>query len=193
MPRKGKRAVAGGTVGFQMAPKTNSNQGLDCPRPIVIVAVCLLLKLTKENRKAGMLKEKNRAFDELRRKNHRSANLGFELHFSYTLRNSLIINGAGEGNRTLVSGLGSPHSTIEPHPHSAEILCSKFFRGAQQVCFGIYKAEENIWIRKCHFVGVAALGVHPLGCPPPPSALKRGHQTGAGLQNENCGICFRLA
>ena len=29
---------------------------------------------------------------------------------------SLIINGAGEGNRTLVSGLGSPHSTIEPHP-----------------------------------------------------------------------------
>ena len=31
-------------------------------------------------------------------------------------RKSLIINGAGEGNRTLVSGLGSPHSTIEPHP-----------------------------------------------------------------------------
>src|SRR4051794_41155739 len=28
----------------------------------------------------------------------------------------LKINGAGEGNRTLVSGLGSPHSTIEPHP-----------------------------------------------------------------------------
>jgi hypothetical protein len=27
-----------------------------------------------------------------------------------------VINGAGEGNRTLVSGLGSPHSTIEPHP-----------------------------------------------------------------------------
>ena len=30
--------------------------------------------------------------------------------------NMLIISGAGEGNRTLVSGLGSPHSTIEPHP-----------------------------------------------------------------------------
>src|ERR1022692_2826911 len=29
---------------------------------------------------------------------------------------SLIINGAGEGNRTLVSALGRPHSTIEPHP-----------------------------------------------------------------------------
>ncbi len=26
-------------------------------------------------------------------------------------------SGAGEGNRTLVSGLGSPHSTIGPHPH----------------------------------------------------------------------------
>src|SRR6266566_9970208 len=24
--------------------------------------------------------------------------------------------GAGEGNRTLISGLGSPHSTTEPHP-----------------------------------------------------------------------------
>src|SRR5208282_6695492 len=30
----------------------------------------------------------------------------------------LIINGAGEGNRTLISGLGSPHSTTEPHPLS---------------------------------------------------------------------------
>ncbi len=28
------------------------------------------------------------------------------------------MNGAGEGNRTLVSGLGSPRSTIEPHPQS---------------------------------------------------------------------------
>src|SRR5881394_665937 len=35
----------------------------------------------------------------------------------------LVINGAGEGNRTLVSGLGSPRSTIEPHPRSD---CSKF-------------------------------------------------------------------
>ena len=26
--------------------------------------------------------------------------------------------GAGEGNRTLVSALGRPHSTIEPHPPS---------------------------------------------------------------------------
>ena len=34
------------------------------------------------------------------------------------LRKCLIINGAGEGNRTLVSALGRPHSTIEPHPRS---------------------------------------------------------------------------
>ncbi|MDB6037342.1 MAG: hypothetical protein JWM99_1183, partial [Verrucomicrobiales bacterium] len=40
----------------------------------------------------------------------------FELDFNYPLRKLLIINGAGEGNRTLVSALGRPHSTIEPHP-----------------------------------------------------------------------------
>ena len=27
-----------------------------------------------------------------------------------------LVFGAGEGNRTLISGLGSPHSTTEPHP-----------------------------------------------------------------------------
>ena len=33
--------------------------------------------------------------------------------------------GAGEGNRTLVSALGRPHSTIEPHPLTMQdiILC----------------------------------------------------------------------
>ena len=36
--------------------------------------------------------------------------------FTALIRKSLIINGAGEGNRTLVSALGRPHSTIEPHP-----------------------------------------------------------------------------
>ena len=36
--------------------------------------------------------------------------------FTALLRKSLIINGAGEGNRTLISGLGSPHSATEPHP-----------------------------------------------------------------------------
>ena len=36
--------------------------------------------------------------------------------FTAPIRNSLILNGAGEGNRTLVSGLGSPRSAIEPHP-----------------------------------------------------------------------------
>src|ERR1039458_4813554 len=33
--------------------------------------------------------------------------------------------GAGEGNRTLISGLGSPHSTTEPHQLPVEILCSR--------------------------------------------------------------------
>ncbi len=31
-------------------------------------------------------------------------------------------SGAGEGNRTLVSGLGSPHSTIGPHPQPLLVL-----------------------------------------------------------------------
>lgn len=33
------------------------------------------------------------------------------------LDEALDFIGAGEGNRTLISGLGSPHSTTEPHPH----------------------------------------------------------------------------
>ena len=45
-----------------------------------------------------------------------------KLHFSYTRCNSLIINGAGEGNRTLVSALGRPHSTIEPHPRGSPLF-----------------------------------------------------------------------
>src|SRR5204862_5202315 len=40
------------------------------------------------------------------------------VNFTALLRKSLMLNGAGEGNRTLVSGLGSPRSTIEPHPQS---------------------------------------------------------------------------
>src|SRR5262249_1917310 len=47
-------------------------------------------------------------------------------HFTCTLLalpcKSLIINGAGEGNRTLVSGLGSPHSASEPRPLTASGL-----------------------------------------------------------------------
>ena len=36
--------------------------------------------------------------------------------YLHTLTKPNGINGAGEGNRTLISGLGSPHSTTEPHP-----------------------------------------------------------------------------
>jgi hypothetical protein len=41
----------------------------------------------------------------------------------------LIINGAGEGNRTLVSSLGSWRSAIELHPHcqSHERTCRRLF------------------------------------------------------------------
>jgi hypothetical protein len=46
----------------------------------------------------------------------------FQLHFSYIVLNFNKDNGAGEGNRTLVSGLGSPHSAIEPHPRVADLL-----------------------------------------------------------------------
>ena len=40
-------------------------------------------------------------------------------------------SGAGEGNRTLVSGLGSPHSTIEPHPRRETELIENNRRGAR--------------------------------------------------------------
>ena len=32
------------------------------------------------------------------------------------------LNGAGEGNRTLVSTVGRSHSTIEPHPHQEGLV-----------------------------------------------------------------------
>ena len=42
--------------------------------------------------------------------------------------------GAGEGNRTLISGLGSPHSTTEPHPLS---LRSSRTRLCYHIGFGL--------------------------------------------------------
>jgi hypothetical protein len=62
--------------------------------------------------------------------------------FAALLHKSLIMNGAGEGNRTLVSGLGSPHSTIEPHPHrlaadrkpATQQVFTRLPRGWQLVC-----------------------------------------------------------
>src|SRR5258708_5062560 len=41
------------------------------------------------------------------------------------LRKCLISSGAGEGNRTLVSDLGSPRSTIEPHPLRVPRTCNR--------------------------------------------------------------------
>jgi hypothetical protein len=40
----------------------------------------------------------------------------------------LTLIGAGEGNRTLVSGLGSPRSTIEPHPQTWHRFLHKLSR-----------------------------------------------------------------
>jgi hypothetical protein len=48
----------------------------------------------------------------------------------------LIINGAGEGNRTLVSGLGSPHSTIEPHPLLSPEFIPPILIGKPHSCIG---------------------------------------------------------
>ncbi len=39
-----------------------------------------------------------------------------------------------------------------------------------------------------HFAGLAALGVHLSGGQPPPNTLKRGHQTGAECQKDNCWL-----
>src|ERR1043165_4314977 len=55
-----------------------------------------------------------------------------QAHFIGLLRKCPKINGAGEGNRTLVSGLGSPHSTIEPHPRCRALgLCHTFPQAAR--------------------------------------------------------------
>src|SRR5438874_1104723 len=55
--------------------------------------------------------------------------------FTALVRKCPEISGAGEGNRTLVSGLGSPHSTIEPHPRNAGIVYNSLFLGVQQGSF----------------------------------------------------------
>src|SRR5216683_3332846 len=64
--------------------------------------------------------------------------LGTLRHFGQSTRRFGVIcqqtsglakNGAGEGNRTLISGLGSPHSTTEPHPLPPSFLTDHF-----QVC-----------------------------------------------------------
>jgi hypothetical protein len=59
--------------------------------------------------------------------------------------------GAGEGNRTLISGLGSPHSTTEPHPLrlSPRLPFTRSVPGAQEL---ILSARSNrlkgYWHRK---------------------------------------------
>ena len=51
--------------------------------------------------------------------------------------------GAGEGNRTLISGLGSPHSTTEPHP-----LALRLARQARAECC-ISTKRAAVWQQVC--------------------------------------------
>ena len=52
-------------------------------------------------------------------------------------------SGAGEGNRTLVSSLGSSHSTIEPHPLRVPLIFreSRFMRGTRYVLLKSYSGQ----------------------------------------------------
>ncbi len=86
-------------------------------------AACLRFSLSKPSGELGVKKIDGRG----PRENHpRGMGLGKNvvtllLLSALFLRKLLIIRGgAGEGNRTLVSGLGSPHSTIEPHPQKTQ-------------------------------------------------------------------------
>ena len=78
----------------------------------------------QKNRKSSF--ERNNEKISVRIRRH-----DFHLHSTYTRRKCLIMNGAGEGNRTLVSGLGSPRSTIEPHPLRVTGTCSRVCLVAQ--------------------------------------------------------------
>jgi hypothetical protein len=57
------------------------------------------------------------------------------------VRKLLTITGAGEGNRTLVSGLGSPRSTIEPHPLRLPAVVA----GSDQQCNGYCTVTCAAW------------------------------------------------
>ena len=62
--------------------------------------------------------------------------------FTAQLRKSLVI-GAGEGNRTLISGLGSPHSTTEPHPRLSKGLYLIPAVGARVILPDCQSCEES--------------------------------------------------
>ena len=61
-------------------------------------------------------------------------------------------SGAGEGNRTLVSGLGSPHSTIEPHPRRETELVENNRRGARTQRWSWTTIDRRI-LGQCSFDG----------------------------------------
>jgi hypothetical protein len=60
-----------------------------------------------------------------------------------TARSKLLkMNGAGEGNRTLVSALGRPHSTIEPHPLTSTFISNRLAAVMQGFGEGSSEAEN---------------------------------------------------
>ncbi len=73
--------------------------------------------------------------------------------------------GAGEGNRTLVSALGRPHSTIEPHPPAcasarhARTVSIKLSRGWQLVCRRVSRRRLQTarWLRAVCLRSIAAV------------------------------------
>src|SRR5215468_5956088 len=57
--------------------------------------------------------------------------------------NGILGDGAGEGNRTLVSGLGSPRSTIEPHPRVQWLLVADVDAGDKEVLGSLRTAKVS--------------------------------------------------
>ena len=53
------------------------------------------------------------------------------------------MNGAGEGNRTLISGLGSPHSTTEPHPPAPRHASGLRRTGPPTVQINLFKLGQR--------------------------------------------------
>ena len=59
-----------------------------------------------------------------------------------------VRRGAGEGNRTLVSGLGSPHSTIEPHPLPGSALTVSIEGRSRQSINDVAASRDRSWVER---------------------------------------------
>ena len=119
--------------------------------------------------------------------------------FTALIRKSLIINGAGEGNRTLVSGLGRPHSTIEPHPlispseyHPLQPL-GKFVLG---LVFGLCRFWPDFRKPRTQLIASHGAGVGSFATTGLPPSRRRGKEVGRAVAVRNLlgsALTFRLA